>query len=255
MPIAAVTELWRYPVKSLQGERVESIDLGDAVPHDRAWGIVDVATGHLLSAKTVPELLFGAAAVVSGRCQITLSDGTVTNDTRPDVDEALSDWLHRRVHLATPEADARASISIEWDEGQDDPGELPVFDFETQAGSFLDSSSALHLVSTGTLAHMATEVGPEAGDVRRYRPNIVVELDGAFVEEQWVDATLALGSATAWVKKPTDRCVVITRAYPGADASRDAIRHLARANGRNLGVSAQPRSPGRIDVGDVVAPL
>lgn len=252
---ARVTELWRYPVKSLQGEQIDVIDVGPGVPYDRAWGILDGATGHLLSAKTVPDLLAGAARVVGGRCHITLPDGSTTGDHRSDVDEVLSDWLGRLVRLARPEPEQAATIEIEWDEGQDDPGELPVFEFSTQPGSFLDSGSAVHLISTGTLDHLTAELGADAGDARRFRPNVVVDLSGAFAEEAWVDRTLALGSATAWVEKPTDRCVVITRAFPGVNASRSVLQLLARQNGRNAGVSAQPRLPGRVQVGDAVAPL
>ena len=47
-----VEQIWRYPVKSLQGECLSATEISDAIPGDRGWGIIDNETGHLLSAKT-----------------------------------------------------------------------------------------------------------------------------------------------------------------------------------------------------------
>ncbi len=250
-----IVELWRYPVKSLQGERLDTMTFDEVIPGDRGWGIVDHETGHLMSAKRYPLLLWGSAHIDDGVCVIALPDGTVTNNRAPDVNDVLSSWLDRRVTLTTPRPDTAMAIDIEWDEGDDEPGELEVFDFPTQPGRFHDSSSALHIISTATLAHLETAVGTGAGDVRRFRPNIVVEADDPFIEETWVDQTLEVGSGTAWVKKPTDRCVVITREQATFPASRDALKYLARTNDRNAGVSAQPRRAGTVAVGDAIAAI
>lgn len=246
-----IRELWRYPVKSLQGERLDDVVVGDLIPGDRRWGVVDVETRKLLSAKTVPDLLQGAARVEGEACRIELPGGTTGSDDDA-VDERLSAWLGRPVRLATTRAGETATISIEWDEGQDDPGELPVFDFETQPGWFFDSGSSLHLIGTATLEHLEREVGPGAGDVRRFRPNLVAFTTRPFEEDDWVDAVLGIGAATAWVKKRTERCVVITRAFGEHPPSRDTLRHLARTHGRDAGISLQPRMSGRIAVGDAV---
>lgn len=252
-PTATVAEIWRYPVKSMGGEQLDKTAITDVIPGDRDWGVMDATTGKLLSAKTVPALLEASASLRDGGCQISLPDGTTTGAHDPGVDELLSAWLDRAVTLTHTTPGETRQIDIEWDEGQDDPGERPVFDFPTQPGWFYDSTSSLHIISTGTLAHIEAHAGQGAGATIRYRPNIVVDLDGAYAEEGWVDATLSIGSATAWVKKPTDRCVLITRAFPGHEPSRDALRFLARDNERNAGISAQPRQPGELRVGDTIA--
>ncbi|MEX2628057.1 MAG: MOSC N-terminal beta barrel domain-containing protein, partial [Ilumatobacteraceae bacterium] len=60
-----VVELWRYPVKSLQGERIESCDVGEhGLVGDRAWGLVDQRSGYVLTARRVPELLMASARLV-----------------------------------------------------------------------------------------------------------------------------------------------------------------------------------------------
>lgn len=264
-PTGIIDQLWRYPVKSLQGEQLSSVEITDVIPGDRAWGIIDVATGQLLSAKRVPELLAGSARLDGDRCLLSvpthpggLSTEVASDD--PDVHRVLSAWLDRDVRLERPTPGRSATIAIDWDDGIGDdaaPGQLPVFEFTTEPGRFFDSACSLHLISTATLRHLERTVGPGSGDVRRYRPNIVVDLDGdldqsAFVEDQWVEMDVRIGSAAAWVKKRTDRCIVITRAQPGLDRSRDALVWLARHQDRNAGISAQPNRPGRAEIGDPI---
>lgn len=263
---ATVTQLWRYPVKSMGGEQVDRVELADAIPGDRGWGVVDISTGRLLSAKRFPLLLEGSARLDGvDRCILTLPGRVVASDD-PGIDAALSSWLDLDVRLARPTVGESATIEIDWDEGAadlDPAAELPLFEFPTQPGWFFDSSSSLHLISEATLAHLESEVGAGAGDVRRYRPNIVVSTETAFAEDDWVESTIAFdgpaadagGTATAWVKKRTDRCIVITRAQPGMEASRAALVWLAANHARDAGISAQPRSPGPIAVGDPVGPF
>ena len=57
--MSTIEQLWRYPVKSLQGEQLTSTEVTDVIPGARAWGIIDNESGQLLSAKRVPKLLEG----------------------------------------------------------------------------------------------------------------------------------------------------------------------------------------------------
>ena len=85
-----VLELWRYPVKSLLGERLDAATVtADGIEGDRRYAIYDAETGMGLTARRVPELLFARAALrEGGELEITLPDGSVAAD-----DEALSGWL------------------------------------------------------------------------------------------------------------------------------------------------------------------
>ena len=96
-----VLELWRFPVKSLQGERLDVAELGaGGIAGDRQWALFDVATGFGLTARREPDLLFAAARVrPDGGVEIVLPDGTVTAD-----DAVLSDWLGRPVALRSAAA-------------------------------------------------------------------------------------------------------------------------------------------------------
>src|SRR5919204_4604941 len=96
-----VLELWRYPVKSLQGGRLDSVAVrGDGLEGDRRFAIYDLETGLGLTARRVPELLFASARLrEDGSVDITLPDGSLARS-----DDALSAWLRRRVALRSLEA-------------------------------------------------------------------------------------------------------------------------------------------------------
>jgi uncharacterized protein YcbX len=93
-----VAAIWRYPVKSLQGEPLARAEVGrHGIAGDRGWAIVDDATGFTLTARREPRLLFARASVDESGLRITLDDGTT-----PHTDDDLSDWLGRRVRLERP---------------------------------------------------------------------------------------------------------------------------------------------------------
>ena len=63
-----VAELWRYPVKSLQGERLTPAEAGpEGLDGDRRWALFDRATGFGLTGRRVPDLLFASARLRPGR--------------------------------------------------------------------------------------------------------------------------------------------------------------------------------------------
>ena len=250
--MSTIEQLWRYPVKSLQGEQLTSTEVTDVIPGDRAWGIFDNESGQLLSAKRVPKLLEGSANLVEGGCLITI-DGNEFHSNDAEVDAGLSAWLNREVRLTPPTPGEQATIEIEWDEGLDEVPEDPeIFEFSTSPGWFFDSSSSLHLIGSGTLSMLDARIGDGAGDVRRFRPNIVVNTSEAFVEDEWVGKELLLGSVTVDVKKRTDRCIVISRAFGEYQASRKTLKYLSKNHQREAGLSLEPTQSGHMAVGDSV---
>jgi len=96
-----VLELWRYPVKSLQGERVDEVSVSaPGLDGDRRFAIFDAQTGFGLTGRRVPELLFASARFRDdGNVDIVLPDGAIARD-----DAALSDWLGRPVNLRSADA-------------------------------------------------------------------------------------------------------------------------------------------------------
>jgi uncharacterized protein len=223
-----VAALWRYPVKSVGGERVAAAELeGDGVVGDRDWAIRDRVAGVVLTAKECPPLLHACAAVVEGATVVTLPDGTEGEAGTEALDAAVSDWLGRPVALER----ARPGVAADYDAG-----------FTGPPGRFVDGWP-VHLVSTATVA---------GDDARRYRPNVVVEAPAeAFVEDEWVDRTLVVGTARLDARKRCGRCVMVTRAQPGVAEDRSRLRRLGSRDLR-LGVYLRVARPGLVHDGDEV---
>src|SRR3954453_13866303 len=120
-----VLELWRFPVKSMQGERLTSADIGpDGIDGDRRWALVDLATDSERTPRHAPGRLFpGARLRPDGEVDVVLPDGTVTSD-----DALLSAWLGRRVELRRAAAGAPFHDDPAWRLWLLSPGTLGAWD-------------------------------------------------------------------------------------------------------------------------------
>jgi len=111
-----VVALWRHPVKSMQGERIEQGELGaSGLPFDRRWGVIDVETGKVLSAKREAKLLMGASRLAGEVPEVRLPDRDWRPFTDPALDGDLSAWLGRPVTLQAADAEAAASYQMNVD--------------------------------------------------------------------------------------------------------------------------------------------
>lgn len=230
-----VLELWRFPVKSLQGERLDAAEVGEGgIEGDRRFAIYDLETGFGLTARRVPELLFARAAIGDGGAvEVTLPDGTVAAD-----DDALSAWLGRPVALRSAEeqvarryenpADYEREATSAWEP------------FEGAGGAFHDEAEArVSLVSTATIG---------TWDRRRFRSNVVLEGEG---EDELVGARAQLGDALLDVRIRIPRCVMTTRPQPGGiDRDLDVMRTIARERDACLAIGALVAAPGAVRVDD-----
>lgn len=286
----AVTALYRYPVKSMLGEslRTCTIDAG-GVLGDRAYAVIDVGTGAVASAK-VPKrwaalLDFSARYVaepVAGEpappVEITFPDGSVLRSDDPGVDQALSAVFDRPVRLASvrpegsgfeelwPDIDGLAPQGlIDGTRVRDeDSGEsISRFDVAGMApGStgFFDLA-VLHLLTDATLDHLR-ELSPDATfDVRRYRPNVVLDGDDeGFTENSWPGRGITLGAGPELrVSITAMRCVMTTLAQGDLPADADTLRAIAKHNRLEIpgmgvwacaGVYADVTAGGSVSVGD-----
>jgi uncharacterized protein YcbX len=235
MPDVRILELWRYPVKSLQGEQVESIAVtADGLDGDRRYAIYDVETGLGLTGRRVPELLFASARLRDdGTVEISGPDGSLLAD-----DHALSAWLDRRVTLRSANADTPRRY-----ENVVDFEHEPASDWEAFEGAdraFHDSPRArVSLVSTGSL-------GP--WDRRRFRANVL--LDGED-EDSLVGVRVQLGSAELEVGIRLERCVMTTRAQAGGiERDLGVLRTIAREREACMAIGAVVLRPGQARVGE-----
>lgn len=256
MLLGHVAQCWRYPVKSMQGAAVDAVGVGShGVAGDRAHALQDVATGRVLSAKSVKELLDAVAT----DAQMRLPDGTVVDVGDEDRDRRLSDWLGRPVTLLSLEQSGDLTYEMTFDPPHDD---AEYFEIPLPEHGFVDLAP-LHLIATSTLAACAAQRPELDWDVRRFRPNLVIDHDGgAFAEDAWVGAQLRIGDqCIVSIDQPTVRCAMPLRAQPavaGAPAlARQpelyrAMDQLHEAHPNHLGVYVGVVAPGRVSVGDPV---
>jgi hypothetical protein len=231
-----VVELWRYPVKSLQGELLDgAVITATGIEGDRGFALFDVDSGVGLTARRVPELLYGRARTDGAGVAVELPDGSPVTD-----DEALSRWLGRAVTLRSAADGGVREYENPLDFEDEDASEW--IRFEGSGGAFHDSArTQVSMVSTGTIG---------SWDRRRFRANVLV--DGAG-ENDLVGRRVRVGEATLDVVKQIPRCVMTTRPQPdGIDRDLDVLRAINRERGGFLAVGALVVQPGAVRVGDAV---
>jgi uncharacterized protein YcbX len=252
MRIGTVTELWHYPVKSMQGGRLPQLELVPTGVHDdRGFALIDRESGVLMSAKRHSALLLATAERdEAGEVTITLPDGSQVGSDDPEVDARLSAWLGREVHLDNPRVRERVAYEMTFDPPNDD---AEVVEIPTPPGTFLDLAG-IHLLTTSTLEGCA-RVHPELDwDVRRFRPNVVVDADvQPFGEDAWCDGRhLRIGDALITPRHPTVRCAMPLRGQPGLERQKEMYAALEGLHLNHLGIYVDVTEVGTISEGDEV---
>jgi uncharacterized protein YcbX len=235
----------------MQGERVPSVTVGQhGVVDDRRFALIDESTGHVMSGKRYKALML-ADATDDG---MVLPDGgpTVRYDD-PEASKVLSEWLGRSVRLARPDPAVPTEYEMTFDPPNDD---AEYFTIPTPTGSFVDLAH-VHLLTTATLEGCRAARPDLDWDVRRFRPNIVVDVDGPpFIEDTWTGSHLRLGDDVELdVLLRTVRCAMPLRAQPGLDRQPELFQAMTDLNTEfpnHLGVYCTVRSTGEVAVGDAV---
>jgi len=266
-PLGTIAAIWRYPVKSMRGEEVDEGEITErGLLGDRAYALIDVETGQVVSAKNPRKWgnLFDFQSILLESpshndavpaARITLPDGTTVRTDDPGVEKRLSALVGRAVRLASsPPPASRIEgywPDYDWLESPD-----KFFNVELPAGTFFDGSP-VHFITTATLERLSTVSPQSAFDVRRFRPNLIIDVPdktAGFVEDGWVGRTIAIGDEVRLaITHPCPRCVMTT--LPQGDLPKDpnVLRTIVQQNWGNLGVNAAILRRGRIRRGDVVA--
>jgi uncharacterized protein YcbX len=264
--LGSVVSLWRYPVKSMMGEELNATDVTErGLLGDRAYALVDTSDGKAATAKnprkwpglfdfraTFAEPVRPGARVPSVR--ILLPDGTTVTSDQGDLNQILSKALNREVRLRAAQHGAVTAEEY-WPDLEGLDHRDTVTDFTLPEGTFFDVGM-VHLLTTATLDRLH-ELYPQGRfEVRRFRPNIVVQLRSAeksFAENAWVGHTLAIGLAVRLnITIPCGRCVMTTLAQGDLPADPGILRTAAQHNQVNVGVYAVVARGGTIRRGDPV---
>jgi MOSC domain-containing protein len=267
--VGTVSALSRFPVKSMQGEPLTVAQVTEGgVLGDRAYALVEVDTGKVLSGKTPrlgTQLLGCRAAFVSSPrlgdelppVRITLPDGALVTSDSPDSDATLSRFLGREVTLRSAAPDDFTIEQYHPDIEDLDPEGHRDTTTDSKLGSsfFAEAGIALpvpagaffdlfpvSVLTTSTLAQLQLLRPDSRFDERRFRMNVVVETpDGGFVENGWPGRTLELGGTVRLtVFIPDPRCVMTTLAQDDLPQDNDILRTLAQHNRLDVGDGLRP---------------
>jgi uncharacterized protein YcbX len=221
--MAAVTEVWRYPVKSMAGERLESCMVTDrGLDGDRRWAFIDRSPnrdGKWFNIKQHAPLLTYRARLGGGALELVAPDGAAV--------ELGRDLLPR--------------FQVE--------GERPL-ELRELPGENFDDSHVL-IVNMASVKSFAVEAGMPL-DHRRFRANLYVE--GLEPEEElgWLGHVIRAGDAELEVTSRCERCKVITMDPDTTEATPELLRLLVERHDERMGMYCRVVRPGRVAVGDYV---
>jgi uncharacterized protein YcbX len=221
VPTVTVAQLWRYPVKSVGGERLATAEVTVAgFRADREWAVRDDVHGEVTWAGQVNALMsVQARRDGGGGVELTAPDGSVRRAGQPGTDRWLSDVVDHPVRL------------VGYRQGPD--------------------TAPVHVLSTSSLRALAQALPASVLDVTRFRPNMLVDTaGGGHPEHAWLGRRLRVGSAVLRVTSLCRRCVMINQATPVAPTDPAVLRWVARELDNLLGVYATVEQPGRIHPGD-----
>lgn len=248
-----VVEIWRYPVKSMVGERVDQATVGPGgIEGDRRWAVVDADTGVSLSAKRYADLL---------RCQARTGDDGVLitipgHDEYPagstELAHRLSELLGRKV--ITCSADAVKTIQHEFPTAVTEGAGKP-FLYEPETEAFFDCAP-LQLLTAGTLAELQRLLPDSVIHAARFRPNFLVEtMEPGFVEQNWVNKEVTLGPVKCQVYDDTRRCIMVALAQGDIPRDTGVIRAILKNNEGRAGVALRTQDTGIVQSGAKVEVL
>jgi uncharacterized protein YcbX len=263
--LGRVAAIWRYPVKSMAGERLAECDVTPrGLLGDRAYALIDEATGAIASAKNPriwPDLLKHAATFVEAPSlhgplpdvSITLHDGKVISSGANTANAELSAALGRGVRVSS-DPPAKPILQQFWPilEERD---EERVTDERMPARTFLDLS-AVNVLVTSTLDLLSAAYAAGRFDVSRFRPNILIVPEAGAAADP--EASLARcdlvfsSGARLFVDSRCGRCVMTTLAQGDLAKDIGILRTITKVNGTFAGLNTSVKQTGVIRVGDSV---
>ncbi|MDZ4736591.1 MAG: MOSC domain-containing protein [Rhodospirillaceae bacterium] len=236
--VGRVATLWRYPVQSLRGERLDTLEIGPKGPiGDRGWGIFDPEAGHIaISArgkkKWRPLVTWQARYVREPKLdaplppvEIEFEDGTRLMSDRADIDAKLADrlgWPGQFVEVAKS---------------------VPAYEH-----------AHVHVLTSATLETFAKHYPSGRFEPERFRPNVFMTTEGlsGFVESGWIGSALQAGRIGLDIDEHCVRCVITT--LPQGDLPQDAgiLATVTETNKQHAGIYCSVRQAGALRLGDPV---
>lgn len=240
-----VEEIWRYPVKSLRGERVRAARVDRrGLLGDRLWAVRDPDSGKLGSGKNSKRFRrFPGPALLELAARYPVE---------PDPDEVEPPFVVGRDGREYSVLDGSADLLVQRHTGM---RTLRVAR-ETDVDHFDDGP--VSLLGTATLRWVEENLPGTAVDRRRFRPNLLVRTTEPFVEESWVGRRIRIGGDDDGVEFAVDmvlpRCVMVTMGQADLPDAPEVLKLLGTRTDQQLklAIVAHPSGPGTVRVGDAV---
>lgn len=233
--IGRVSELWRYPVQSLRGESLPSLDFtSNGAVGDRGYCIVDdTGEGGTAARPRWKQLIGWRARYLSEpkadsdlpKVEVTFDDGTrmISDDAR--LNDEVSERLGRRARLAQTLAPDVKRPYV---------------------------ASPCHLLTSATLKALSTAYPQGRFVAQRFRPNVLLDCGDqvGFIENDWLAQSLSIGAVAMKAVDHCLRCALTTR--PQADLPMDpGILHAAQQHNENrVGIYTEVSTGGTLRIGD-----
>ena len=276
MANASILNIYRYPVKSMMGETRSEADIGEAgIPGDRGWAVRDEKRGGIRGGKKIPQLMTLTAQSGPTAPLITAPDGDSASASAEGINQWLSDKLNHPVTLwpllpadqldhyrrgAPDTEDFEQELRAVFGRLPDEPlpdlaGFEALLEFESPPGTYFDAFP-ISIMSQQSLNTMNQLEGDSRFDVRRFRPNLLIDIPGddhPFPEQAWVGKTLSIGSVTLKIDTTCPRCAMTTHGFDDLPQDPQIMRKLVANSEGNLGIYASVVQAGKVTAGDSVS--
>jgi len=281
--VGTITEIWRYPVKGMAGERLQQCHIGkQGLAGDRIWALRDILRQEIQSCKFRPELLSCIAkfrdehkCAISDHVDITFSDGKVIGSDEPGIHQLLSELTGHPSTLETLRSiqeidfyrrhkqddytwleELKATFERQDGEPLPDLDNLPpaAQDFVSVPGTFF-LVTPFHFITTSTLNHMKILNPNFDWAIERFRPNLVIETlpnISGLVEQEWLGNNLIIGDSMIYCNAATPRCGAVTKSQQNLEANTQILRTIVKKTEQNLGAYGAILNTGFLTVGDDV---
>jgi uncharacterized protein YcbX len=281
--IGTIKELWRYPVKGMAGEQIQQCQIDSkGLQGDRAFAVRDVLRNEIQSCKFRPALLrciaryeYKNTGTGEQNIQIHFPDGSCLSINDNELPARLSALLgHESIVEALSEQasmhafrryqtdkqalleELNATFTREAGEAGPDfsqPSER-FLNYVTLPGSYF-LVSPLHILTTASLAHCKQLLPSADWDLRRFRPNMVIDTLSPFnglAEQAWLGKKLRIGSIEIDCNDTAIRCGAITREQQNLPFDKTLLRTIVKETDQNLGIYGDIMGEGQIQAGDSV---
>ena len=237
--VGVVAELWRFPVKSMGGEKLgKAVVTDQGLLGDRAAALLDLETNELVSASNrhFPGLMEWRATYIEppevGRAlppiRITGPDGSSALSDAPVLADLLSSHFGRPVSLVRVAPDGYRRKQAAFFAGIG-------LDCLAPSASLVDLCP-VSVISSATLGELTRSRPSSSFDPRRFRMNVLITTtaDG-FVEHAWQGRRLTIGQVRLEIALPDPRCVMTTLPQDGLPKDPAILRTIAEMNSLPVG--------------------